>query len=367
MFCKCNAVRWSCRVLRLGVLAASVLLPGSAYAGLSYRVDFIGGPEGVAAVDAADINDRGVVAGTCVSAAGQDAYTWSRRKGFVTLVRIANVDGMTATAINDRGVVAGNAEWADSTKHPVIWTDSGEVRDLGVFGTYSFESPDSSWSVSTAMATDINNRGHVVGSTSAPEYAEVAYLWKPGQGMKLLGTLGGATSTAWAVNVRDEVVGSAERADGTRRAFVWSNGKMIDLGALDGSYSEGYAINDFGEVTGVYQTAVGETRVFRWTRARGMLDVGPTYAGVVDGITSLSTGINAIGQIVGGVQPPGFPIRAAVRQPFSGTWQELMPGSPLTSFALDSNNLGIIVGRVHSSTAEEPSRAAVWTPVYTIP
>jgi probable HAF family extracellular repeat protein len=353
--------------LRLGVLAAAVIVPAPAYAGLSYRVDWIDAPDGVMAVDAADISDRGQVAGSCISPAGLDGYTWSKRNGFVTLGRIAGADWMTANALNDRGAVVGNAEWSDGTKRPVIWSEPGQPRDLGVFGLFSFESPDSSWQVSSAMATDINNRGHVVGSTSAPQYAEVAYLWKPQHGMRLLGTLGGATSTAWAVNVWDEVVGTSELADGTRHAFLWSKGKMVDLGALSGSSSEGYAINDLGEVTGIYQTPAGETRVFRWTRARGMHDVGATYAGVVDGITSLSTGINLIGQIVGGIQPPGQQIRAAVRQPFSGAWQELMPGSPFTSFALDSNNLGVIVGRVHASNEEEPSRAAVWTPVYTFP
>jgi probable HAF family extracellular repeat protein len=76
---------------------------------------------------------------------------------------------------------------------------------------------------------------------------------------------------------------------------------MLDLGALVGSYSAAYAINDLGVVSGIYQTPAGETRVFRWTRARGMVDVGPN-SGEPEVVASFSTGINVIGQIVGGVQ-----------------------------------------------------------------
>jgi probable HAF family extracellular repeat protein len=139
---------------------------------------------------------------------------------------------------------------------------------------------------------------------------------------------------------------------------------MTDLGALDGSYSEAYAISDAGEVTGTYQSASDEIRVFRWTRAQGMVDVGPSYADATDGATSLSTDINSVGQIVGGVQPPGQQVRAAVRQPTTGAWQELMPDWPFVSFALGVNNRGVIVGRVHpAEDIDVPSQAAVWTPV----
>lgn len=187
--------------------------------------------------------------------------------------------------------------------------------------------------------------------------------------MKLLGALpGGRYSTAWAVNAADEVVGTCHLPEETVHACLWSRGKLLDLGALSGTYSEGYAINDLGEVAGIYQTPAGETRVFRWTRSRGMVDVGPTYPNVVDGITSLSTEINLLGQIVGGVQPPGSAIRAAVRQPFTGAWQELMPGSSSSSFALGANTLGVIAGRVHPPGDKEgPSHAAIWTPVYSLP
>jgi probable HAF family extracellular repeat protein len=334
---------------------------------LAYRTEFISAPEGVSVGSAEDINDRGQVVGISASAAGVDSYLWSPRAGFTTLARLPGATTTTAVAINEPGAVAGTAELEGGLRRPVVWAAPDRIRDIGSYGRYVFESPDSSWSVDAAIATDINDRGHVVGSTSAPEYPEVAYLWSEREGMQLLGTLGGLYSTAWAVNVWDEVVGTAELADGTHHGFLWAGGELLDLGALGGSYSDAYAINDLGVVTGIYQTPSGETRVFRWSRSRGAVDVGPTFAGVQEGITSLSTGLNVFGQIVGGVQGPDSSIRAAVRQPLTGTWQELMPGSPYVSFALAINNLGAIVGRVATSTDfEAPSRAAIWAPVVSL-
>jgi hypothetical protein len=60
---------------------------------------------------------------------------------------------------------------------------------------------------------------------------------------------------------------------------------------------------------------------------------------------------------------PGLQLRAAARQPASGAWQDLMPGSPHESFALAVNDRGVIVGRVAmSADVDVPTRAAMWTP-----
>jgi probable HAF family extracellular repeat protein len=314
---------------------------------VAYRLDWIAAPDGVLGVDASDINDQGQVVGAFLGPSGQDAYTWSPQNGFVTLARFPTADVMSAIAINESGVIAGQADWQDGTSRPVIWTDPTNAQELGVPGT----------------ANDINDRGHVVGTLS-PQGIGEAYLWDATSGVTLLGTLGGSWSIAYGVNVSDQVVGTSELADGTSHAFLWAQGTMTDLGALDGIYSEGYAISDSGQVTGIYQGPSDETRVFRWTRSEGMVDAGPIYPEAIDGITSLSTDVNTGGQIVGGVQPPGLPLHAAVRQPTSGTWQELMTESPFESFALGVNSRGVIVGRVATSAdLDMPTRAAVWTPV----
>jgi len=337
-------------------------------AAVVYRVDMITPPDGLVAYAALDINDQGQVAGDSEGPSGPDAFTWSARDGFVALARVATADFMSARGINASGAVAGNAEWQDGRSRPVVWFDPAHAEEIGIHGRFVFESPKASWSVESAVANDINDRGHVVGATSSVEFAEVAYLWDRQQGMTLLGTLGGPTSRAYGVNAHDDVVGTSELADGTSHAFLWSSGTMTDLGALGGVYSQASAISDSGEVTGEYQQASGEVRVFRWTRSEGMVDVGPNFEGPRDGTTSLATDVNSAGQIVGGVapEPPGIEVRAAVRQPRSGIWQQLTPAeSPFQSFALGVNSRGVIVGHVATSLSNDDlaTRAVVWSPV----
>ncbi len=325
--------------------------------GLSYRTVYISAPEGVTNVWPTDVNNHGQVVGGSADETSSHAFTWSVRAGFATLAPLPGAESMRAEAINEHGVVAGFADLPGG-RHPVIWSAAGDVTDLGVYGRYV--SPLFGWSTQRGTATAINDRGHVVGSTTSPEFFEVAYLWEAQSGMRLLGTLGGGSSTAWAVNSLDEVVGSAERSDGITHAFLWSRGQMLDLGALDGIYSQATAINDLGVVSGTYQTPAAESRVFLWTRARGMLDVGPTSDQV---FASSSSGINVFGQIVGDVQRVDEPVRAVVRHPWGGAWQELTPGSPYGSYASAVNDLGVIVGWVDATLGfEPPSRGAIWYP-----
>ena len=314
----------------------------------AYRVDYIEAPDGVMAGDAADINEHGQIAGNASSATGiQDAYIWSATNGFALLPRVETAYYMECYAINESGVVAGNAWWEDGTSRPVIWTDATHLQDLGVSGT----------------AYGINDRGHVVG-TAGPDGVlgiGVAFMWDATNDVTSLSTLGDTWNLANGINATDDVVGTSELADGTSHAFLWSKGTMTDLGALNGIYSDASAISDAGVVTGTYQGPTDETRVYRWTDSEGMVDVGPTYPDATDGPTSLSTDVNASGQIVGGVEPPGLPVRAAVRQPTTGAWQELMPDWQFETFALAANNRGVIVGRVIQTADNDvrPSRAAV--------
>ena len=79
-----------------------------------------------------------------------------------------------------------------------------------------------------------------------------------------LGTLGGTSSTAYAISPGGAVVGSSLRKDGNEHAFRWQNGVMRDLGTLGGCCSEAYGINKDGVIVGQSTTSSGARHAFVW-------------------------------------------------------------------------------------------------------
>jgi probable HAF family extracellular repeat protein len=79
-----------------------------------------------------------------------------------------------------------------------------------------------------------------------------------------LGTLGGSSSSAYAISASGIVAGDSFTAgDAETHAFVWTQtGGMADLGTLGGSYSSASFVADSGLVAGSSQTAGGEYHAF---------------------------------------------------------------------------------------------------------
>src|ERR1700722_16389230 len=66
-----------------------------------------------------------------------------------------------------------------------------------------------------------------------------------------LGTLGGGSSTGYAINASGQVTGVAVTANGALHAFLYTPGSgMTDLGTLGGGESKGYGIKESGKETG---------------------------------------------------------------------------------------------------------------------
>ncbi|MFA6416545.1 MAG: PEP-CTERM sorting domain-containing protein [Candidatus Paceibacterota bacterium] len=135
-----------------------------------------------------------------------------------------------------------------------------------------------------------------------------------------LGTLGGATSSAYAVNSAGQIVGYADVGNNIPVPFLYQYGIMTALGNAEGSAND---INDLGQVVGVSN---GSAFLYQG----GMLNnIGPATA------ASEATGINYWGDIVGvvGIDAARFG---------GGSWSSLGAGS--FSVATAINDLGQISG-----------------------
>ena len=129
----------------------------------------------------------------------------------------------------------------------------------------------------TSTAWDVNDRGVVVGGSQVGgEGGEThAFRWTVATGMRDLGTLGGDYSVASAVNRHGVAAGTSTNASGETRVVTWSESGVIrDLGTIPGSTFIGAsAINDRGEIVGTYCTDADPCRGFRWTEGTGLQPV----------------------------------------------------------------------------------------------
>ncbi len=127
---------------------------------------------------------------------------------------------------------------------PVMW-QNGQMVQLAIPG----------WS-RTGQASAVNDAGVAVGNYEINQangtFAAVA--WSGGQRLEL-GNLGGPFPYAVAsdINNRGQIVGTSNSANGYT-GFVWINGQMYDLrsrlvaGSPDVQITSALAINDFGQI-----------------------------------------------------------------------------------------------------------------------
>ena len=257
-------------------------------------------PEGFGPGSLLAVNAAGAAVGEAVVDGGAThAVRWARGAGTTFLPRDPAWRGSRAVSVNDNGDAVGSASFADRPPLAVLWPAGGGYVVLG-----TLEAPWNSYS----NATDVNNRGQVVGRSCQSRFSEDvcrAFLWQSGDGMRNLGVLPGATSSdgssASAINDAGQVVGTAPRGS-TLRAFFWDDASgMRDLGTLAGGAGSAVArdINGAGQVVGysdVNPNGGGSPQAFVWTEAGGMINLGGLESGFY---TGYAQAINDRGLVVG--------------------------------------------------------------------
>src|SRR5437870_4595934 len=175
-----------------------------------------------------------------------------------------------ANAVNTRAQVVGLATNTvrddDSLLPPTqarafLW-QNGVMQDLGTLGG------------NDAVATLVNEQGQIVGesyTSSAPSAycAQIdfplttgAFLWQDGQ-MTNLGSFGGTCTFASDLNNRGQVVGlSTLSGDLEQHPFLWDQGVLTDLGTFGGSRGNAIANNEAGEIAGLGFLPGGDQHAF---------------------------------------------------------------------------------------------------------
>lgn len=144
--------------------------------------------------------------------------------------------------LNNRGDVVGYAfVGKEGTNTHAFLYSEGTMKDLGTLGGFH------------SFAWSINDRTEVVGESEVAGQKFHAFLWRNGA-MEDLGTIPGRDeSLATDINNRGQIVGYASiRLGGQNRAFLWENGVMTDIGTLPGhGGAEAWALNEQGDILGV--------------------------------------------------------------------------------------------------------------------
>jgi probable HAF family extracellular repeat protein len=217
------------------------------------------------------------------------AFLWDKKTGMQDLGTLGTGNDAIAQYVNDHGQVAGYA-YTNTTPNPLnslcaqlfvqgvptvdpFFWENGTMIDVGTLGGVC------------GFATDLNNRGQVVGvSDLAGDLTFHPFSWTKSGGMKDLGTFGGDNGQANALNDAGEIVGKADfPGNQLHDAFLWKNGTMTDLGNL-GKTSNAHHINSSGQIVGASRiNDDGELRPFLWENGGPMVDLTtlvPPHPGV---------------------------------------------------------------------------------------
>ena len=210
---------------------------------------FLGTLPGRGSSEATGINERGEIIGTSYVLGKHDTFVEQRheqafiwKNGTMRALLLPSDDTSWVHAINDRSQAIGTS-CAESLEHPAFFVcrgflwDNGTMRDLRRF-----------------FPQVINNRGQMLGSDH-PDHNVLEFLRDGGQITKVE-ELGLRHATD--INDRGDIVGIVDATEGARAA-LWHDGTLTNLGALPGARSSiPREITNRGQILGTSQMPADE-------------------------------------------------------------------------------------------------------------
>lgn len=256
------------------------------------------------------INDRDEAVGhrdglPCASLGAYHCPTiWVPDRHEDVFLNLGSAPGGEAVDINNHGQVVG-------------WNPTAFLWLYSTRQTIALHPNDGS----CTRAFGVNNLGDIVGQASPAGCAGArAVLWRPDQvrgttftRVDLPSLPSTSFSAAYELNDAGQIIGEVFTSLGTTHAVLWqpvspgaSSYAVIDLGTLGGNRSVATDINAHGQIVGVSRLASSVDRAFRWTPDSPndlhgtMADLGALSS------TSVASGINDDGLIVG--DSDGLPV-----------------------------------------------------------
>lgn len=189
-----------------------------------------------------------------------------------------------AFSINSAGDAVGiSYKLGELTMHGVRWPAAGGAISLG-----------------NVEPREINAAGAIAGSKPVNGALGTSHATLiVGNAVTDLGTLGGASSMAFALNASNWVVGQSQLANATTHPFVYRGTSMLDLGTLGGTSGRALDIN--GQwVVGISDLANGTPHATLWSlTVDGNLASKSDLGAITPTAVSAATCINMYGVIVG--------------------------------------------------------------------
>jgi uncharacterized membrane protein len=246
-----------------------------------------------------------------------------------------------ARAVNDGGVVVGEAWGTPGTSRATLWDAGGRGHDLGIGDN--------------STATDINDRGQVVGHVSDP-LGERAFVVSLGSAPVFLPPVPGTDprhELAAAINERGDIAGAGRHVGTSFLAPVVWRGRRHAPTLLPASstYHSVVDINERGTVLGNVGDADGYRAVV-WT--------GPDHREVAvtaRGANALGEAINDRGQVAGRLLDTNEAFRWDPRTRRTTVLEGLSSGEGGEAYAIDDR--GCAVG---ASYRDGLARATLFAP-----